>query len=191
MQQVAEGIEITLLPGKPQARGAFVLKLNREVLRSVEQAMRLLETPKAILTLYPGIMRELCYWLLTGPSGTQMSEMMIAANGHNQRVIQTIKTLRDKLHETIRVADLAVAAHMSQVTFHRQFKLVKEMTPLQYQKQLRLHEGRRLMIFRNATVESAALEVGYASVSQFRREYARMFGSSPRRDASAWRRSRP
>jgi transcriptional regulator GlxA family with amidase domain len=69
--------------------------------------------------------------------------------------------------------------------------LVTGMTPLQYQKQLRLHEARRLMIFSNAMVESAAVEVGYASVSQFSREYTRMFGAPPRRDVSTWRRSRP
>jgi transcriptional regulator GlxA family with amidase domain len=65
------------------------------------------------------------------------------------------------------------------------------MTPVQYQKQLRLHEARRLLIFSDATVESAALDVGYVSVSQFSREYARVFGSSPRRDVSTWKRSRP
>jgi AraC-like DNA-binding protein len=80
---------------------------------------------------------------------------------------------------------------MSPATFHRQFKSVTGMTPLQYQKQLRLHEARRLMIFSDAMVESAALDVGYASVSQFSREYTRMFGTSPRRDVSTWRRSRP
>jgi AraC-like DNA-binding protein len=78
---------------------------------------------------------------------------------------------------------------MSPATFHRQFKSVTGMTPVQYQKQLRLHEARRLMIFGSATVESAALEVGYASASQFSREYSRMFGASPRRDVSTWRHS--
>jgi AraC-like DNA-binding protein len=80
---------------------------------------------------------------------------------------------------------------MSQATFHRQSKSVTGMTPLQHQKQLRPHEARRLMIFSNATVGSAALDVGYASVSQFSREYTRVFGTPPRRDVSTWRRSRP
>jgi transcriptional regulator GlxA family with amidase domain len=116
---------------------------------------------------------------------------MILANGHDQRVIRAIHNLRDKLSETARVADLATIANMSSATFHRQFKSVTGMTPVQYQKQLRLHEARRLMIFSNATVESAALDVGYASVSQFSREYTRIFGTSPRRDVSTWRLSRP
>jgi AraC-like DNA-binding protein len=192
MQEVVEEIAMTLSSsGQPKARGAFVLELNRQLVDCAQHAIRLLETPEAIPTLYPGIMREVCYWLLTGPGGHQVSQIMIMANGHDQRIIQAIHTLRDKLSETIHVANLAHAANMSPTTFHRQFKSVTGMTPLQYQKQLRLHEARRLMIFSNATVESAALDVGYVSVSQFSREYRRMFGTSPRRDVSTWRRSRP
>jgi AraC-like DNA-binding protein len=192
MQQVAEEIDMALpVSGKPQARGAFVLELNRQLVECARHAVRLLETPEAIPTLYPGIMREVCYWLLTGPGGNQVSQIMIMANGHDRRIIQAVRTLRDKLSETIHVPDLALAANMSAATFHRQFKVVTGMAPLQYQKQLRLHEARRLMIFSNATVESAALRVGYASASQFSREYTRAFGTSPRRDVSTWSRSRP
>ena len=191
MQEVAEAIKMALtVSGKPKARGAFVLELNRQLVDCAQRAIRLLETPEAIPTLYPGIMREVCYWLLTGPAGNQVSQIMIMANGHDQRIIQAIHTLRDKLSETTHVADLALAANMSLATFHRQFKSVTGMTPIQYQKQLRLHEARRLMIFSNAMVEPAALDVGYAGVSQFSREYSRMFGTSPRRDVSTWRRSR-
>jgi len=192
MQEMAEEIEMArTVSSKPKARGAFVLELNRQLVDCAQRAIHLLETPEAIPRLYPGIMREICYWLLTGPEGHQVSQIMTMANGQDQRIIQTIHTLRDKLSETIHVADLAVAANMSQATFHRQFKSVTGITPLQYQKQLRLHEARRLMIFSDATVESAAREVGYVSVSQFSREYTRMFGTSPRRDVSSWRGSRP
>ena len=192
MQEVAEEIEMALtVSGKPKSRGAFVLELNRQLVDCARHAVRLLETPEAIPTLYPGIMREVCYWLLTGPGGDQVRQIMITTNGQDQRIIQAIHTLRDKLSVTIHVTDLALAANMSPATFHRQFKSVTGMTPIQYQKQLRLHEARRLMIFSDTTVESAALNVGYASVSQFSREYSRMFGTSPRRDVSAWRRSRP
>jgi AraC-like DNA-binding protein len=192
MQEVAEEIEMALaVSRKPQARGTFVLELNRQLLDCARHAIRLLETPEAIPTLYPGIMREVCYWLLTGPGGNRVSQIMIMANGHDRRIIQAVRTLRDKLRKTIHVPDLALAANMSAATFHRQFKAVTGLPPLQYQKQLRLHEARRLMIFANATVESAALDVGYASASQFSREYTRAFGTSPRRDASTWSRSRP
>jgi AraC-like DNA-binding protein len=192
MQEVAEEIEMPLaVSGKSKARGAFVLEFDPRLVDCARRAIHLLETPQAIPTLYPGIMREICYWLLAGREGHQVRQIMIMANGHDQRIIQIIHKLRDNLSEAIHVEELAFVANMSPATFHRQFKLVTGMTPLQYQKQLRLHEARRLMIFSNAMVESAAMEVGYASVSQFSREYTRMFGSPPRRDVSTWRRSRP
>ena len=192
MQEVAEQIQMTLIgAGKRKARGAFVLELNRQLVDCAQRAILLLETPEAIPTLYPGIMREMSYWLLTGPEGNQVSQIMIIANGHDLRIIQAIRTLRDKLSKAFHMGDLAMTANMCPATFHRQFKLVTGMTPVQYQKQLRLHEARRQMIFSDAMVESAALGVGYASVSQFSREYSRMFGASPRRDVSTWKRSRP
>jgi hypothetical protein len=151
MQGVAEEIKTALtIPCKPKARGAFVLELNRQFVDCALQIIRLLETPEAIPTLYPGIMREVCYWLLTGPKGNQVSQIMIMANGHDKRIIQAIHTLRDKLSETVHVGDLALGANTSPATFHRQFKSVTGMTPVQYQKQLRIHEARRLMIFSTA-----------------------------------------
>ncbi len=105
--------------------------------------------------------------------------------------MQAIRQLRDRFREPIHVEELAHAAHMSTTTFHRQFKMVTSMTPVQYQKQLRLLEARRLMISDDATVESAAFEVGYASASQFSREYVRTFGSPPRREVSTWRALQP
>jgi AraC-like DNA-binding protein len=192
MQAMAEEIGISqFVSSRPKNRGAFVLDLNRQLVDCAQRAIHLLDTPEAIPRLYPGIMREVCYWLLTGPDAQQIIQIMIMANDHDQRIVQAIHTLRDKLQKTISIADLAVTANMSQATFHRQFKSVTGTTPLHYQKQLRLHEARRLMIFRKATVESAAHDVGYASVSQFSREYSRIFGRSPRRDASTWRSSRP
>ena len=141
----------------------------------------LLETPKAIAALSPGLLREICYWLLTGPGGVQIAAVTLA-HSQERSILETIHTLRNRFCETIRIHDLAVAARMSPATFHRQFKSVTAMTPLQYQKQLRLLEARRLMITSNATVETAALRVGYESPSQFSREYSRTFGRSPRRD---------
>ncbi|MGO4518072.1 AraC family transcriptional regulator N-terminal domain-containing protein [Terriglobus sp. 2YAB30_2] len=188
MQEMVEELDMSPLTSrKARARGAFVLDLNPQLLDCTQRAINLLEIPEAIPRLYPGIMREVCYWLLTGPEGSQISEIMMMANGQNQKIVQAIHTLRDKLRETVQVEGLAVAANMSQATFHRQFKSITGITPLAYQKQLRLHEARRVLIFRGATVESAARDVGYASVSQFSREYSRMFGRSPRRDAQSWK----
>lgn len=186
MQKVAEEIELPLTVSG-NSRGAFILELNQPLVECAQHAIRLLRTPEAIPVIYPGIMREVCYWLLTGPGGAQIRRLMVMANGHDQKILQAIHTLRAKLSEAIHVRDLALAANMSPATFHRHFKAVTGMAPLQYQKQLRLHEARRLMIFSNAMVESAARDVGYASASQFSREYTRMFGTSPRRDVLSWR----
>ena len=167
--------------------GPFTLELNSQLIDCVLRTVRLLNTPDAIPVLYPGIMREVCYWLLKGPEGEQLRRIIIRVNGQDQRVVQVIQHLRERFREPVHVEDLARSAYMSPTTFHRQFKMITSLAPLQYQKQLRLFEARRLMISDHATVESAALDVGYASVSQFSREYARTFGSPPRRDVSAWR----
>lgn len=175
---------------KAKYTGAFTLKLNDQLIDCALRAVRLLATPEAIPTLYPGIMREICYWILRGSGGDQLHHIMVMA-GQGHRIMQAIRQLRDHFREPFYVEDLAQAVHMSPTTFHRQFKMITSMTPLQYQKQLRLLEARRLMISDDATVESAAFEVGYASVSQFSREYARTFGSPPRREVSVWRAPQP
>ena len=167
--------------------GLFTLRLNAQLIDCALRAVKLLATPEAILALYPGIMREICYWLLKGAPGDQLLRVLTLTNGHDSKVMQAIQILRDRFRETFHIEDLAHAAYMSPTTFHRQFKMITSMAPLQYQKQLRLFEARRLMISDHATVESAALEVGYASVSQFSREYSRTFGSPPRREVAAWR----
>ena len=112
---------------------------------------------------------------------------MVLANSHTQRVINAIHTLRDRFAEPVRIDDLASIAQLSPSAFHRQFKTITSMTPLQYQKQLRLIEARRLMVSDAANVETAAFQVGYESPSQFSREYSRMFGMSPRRDIASLR----
>ena len=172
---------------KCRGAGPYTLELNNQIIDCAIRTMRLFSTPEAIAALYPGIMRETCYWLLRGPGGDQLRRIMVTANGHDRRVMQAVQDLRDRFRESVHVEELAKAVHMSPTTFHRQFKMITSMAPLQYQKQLRLFEARRLMISDHASVENAALEVGYVSVSQFSREYVRMFGSPPRREISAWR----
>jgi AraC-like DNA-binding protein len=99
-----------------------------------------------------------------------------------QRVIHAIHVLRDQFTESVSIEDLAAVAQMSPSAFHRQFKALTSMTPLQYQKQLRLLEARNLMVSGAANAETAAYRAGYESPSQFSREYARMFGAPPKRD---------
>lgn len=144
--------------------------------------VRLLDTPKAIPTIYPMIMREICYWLLTGPHAGTVARMTLV-NTHAQRLIEAIHSLRDRFSEPVGIGDLAAIAKLSPSAFHRQFKALTSMTPMQYQKQLRLLEARRLMVSTAVNVETAAFEVGYESPSQFSREYSRMFGVPPRRDS--------
>ncbi len=161
--------------------GVFVTDFNGPLAGCALRMVRLLDTPKAIPMLYPAIMREICYWLLTGPHGGDVMKMTLT-NSHAHRVISAIHLLRDRFAEPVRIEELALVAQMSPSAFHRQFKAITSMTPLQYQKQLRLLEARRLMVTDAANAETAAFQVGYESPSQFSREYSRMFGMSPRRD---------
>jgi AraC-like DNA-binding protein len=187
MQQMIEELGSCPTPEHKGNRcGSHVLDLSRQLLDCVLRGIRLLDTPEAIPLLYPGIMCEMCYWLLTGPACGQIIELT-KTTAQDKRVLQAIQHLRGNFTNQIRVEELANAAGMSAATFHRQFKSVTTVSPLQYQKQLRLLEARRLMIVNASNVETVAFEVGYVSASQFSREYTRMFGKSPRRDMSASR----
>lgn len=166
--------------------GVFVANLERGIGDCVTRLIRLMDTPAAIPVLYPAIMRELSYWLLTGPQGGAIARLAVA-NDHEASIITAIHALRDRYVETVSVDDLADIARMSASAFHRQFKRMTSMTPLQYQKQLRLFEARRVMLAEGSNVETTAYRVGYESPSQFSREYARMFGAPPRRDVEQLR----
>jgi AraC-like DNA-binding protein len=163
--------------------GVFVTDFDGPLADCTLRIVRLLDTPSAVPVLYPAIMREISYWLLSGPHGREVVKMTLC-NNHEHRILQAIHFLRDRFAEPVRICDLASIAQLSPSAFHRQFKAVTSMTPLQYQKQLRLLEARRLMTFDAANVEKAAFRVGYESASQFSREYGRMFGMSPRRDVN-------
>ena len=182
MREVMDELDTPPEASNAVGRGVFVTDFDGPLEDCTLRMVRLLDTPNAIPVLYPAIMREICYWLLTGPHGSDVVKMTLA-NSHAQRVISAIHTLRSRFAEPVRIEELALMAQMSASAFHRQFKAVTSMTPLQYQKQLRLLEARRLMLSGAANVETAAFQVGYESPSQFSREYSRMFAISPRRDA--------
>lgn len=182
---VLRGVAETLDPppragGRPRG-GVFVADFEGPLTDCALRLVRLLETPQAVAALHPGLIREICYWLLTGPQGGEIASLALAT-GPSRHVSDALRSLRDRFREAVRVEELAAIAHMSVSAFHRQFKLLTSYTPLQYQKQLRLLEARRLMISRAFNVEAAAFEVGYESPSQFSREYARLFGAPPKRD---------
>jgi AraC-like DNA-binding protein len=181
IRSVAGGLDKTPRASGEPGRGVFVSDFQGPLADCALRLVRLLDTPKAIPTLYPLIIREICYWLLTGPHGGDVARMS-RAHSPSQRVISAMHSLRSRFRETVRIDDLAAIARMSTSALHRQFKALTSLTPLQYQKQLRLLEARRLMVSHAFNVEAAAFDVGYESHSQFSREYARMFGAPPKRD---------
>jgi len=181
MRSVAEELEHPPGMSGEIGHGVFVTDFQGPLADCALRLVRLLDTPKAIPALYPVIMREICYWLLTGPHGGEVARIALA-NSPSRNVIGALHSLRDRFREAVRVDELAAIARMSPSAFHRQFKALTALTPLQYQKQLRLLEARRLLVSRSFNVETAAFEVGYESPSQFSREYTRMFGAPPKRD---------
>ena len=182
MRNVAEELDAPPKVSGEPGRGVFVTDFQGPLADCALRLVRLLDTPKAIPALYPIIMREICYWLLTGPHGGDVARMTLASSP-SQRVISAMRGLQARFREAVRIDELAEIAQMSPSAFHRQFKALTSLTPLQYQKQLRLLEARRLMISSAVNVETASFQVGYESPSQFNREYARMFGVPPKRDA--------
>jgi AraC-like DNA-binding protein len=181
MRSVAEGLDVPPRASGEPGRGVFVTDFKGPLADCALRLVCLLDTPKAIPTLYPVIMREICYWLLTGPHGGDVARMTLT-NSPSHRVIAAVHSLRSRFRETVRIEELAAIAQISPSAFHRQFKALTSLTPLQYQKQLRLLEARRLLISNAVNVEAASFQVGYESPSQFSREYARMFGVPPKRD---------
>jgi AraC-like DNA-binding protein len=163
------------------ARGVFVGDLDAATQETVLRYVRLLETPRDIRTLAPLILRELHYRLLRGPYGAAIAQIAIAGS-HTQRIGHVIRRIKTDLAAAIRVEELASLASMSPSSFHQQFKAITAMSPLQYQKRLRLTEARQILLAEHTDAASAAYRVGYQSVSQFSREYARMFGAPPIRD---------
>lgn len=172
-------------PG-PAGCGAFVGTLTAPLADAMARMLRLLETPAAIPVLQPGIMREIGYWLLTGPVAAEVCRVALP-HGPAQRIAAAIHQLREDIAQPVRIDALASAVNMSPSTFHQHFKTLTAMTPLQYQKQLRLLEARRLMLAGETNAAGAAYRVGYESASQFSREYARMFGTPPKRDVAVAR----
>lgn len=182
MREVADTLGTPAPGGEGPGSGVFVTDFAGPLADCTLRLVRLLDTPQAIPLLQPAIMREMAYWLLSGPHRAEVARMVLA-NTHAHRVIAAIHRLRDRFTEPVRIDDLAAAAQMSASAFHRQFRRLTSMTPLQYQKQMRLLEARRMMVGEAASAETAAFAVGYESASQFSREYSRMFGLPPRRDA--------
>ncbi len=157
-----------------------------EVADAALRLLQLLDRPAAVPVLQAQRVRELHYWLLAGRHGPAIGRLAWAG-GQVQRVARAVAVLRADFARPLPVERLAATAGMSASAFHRHFRAVTSLSPLQFQKQLRLIEGRRLMLAEGLNASSAAFAVGYESVPQFTREYRRLFGAPPLRDLKAVR----
>lgn len=171
---------------RAMATGAVGLPL----LDAFDRLLALLDQPADIPVLAPLARREIFYRLLAGETGPRLRR--IATDGsQGQQVARAIEVLRTRFAESWRIEALAREAHMSVSAFHHHFKALTAMSPLQYQKLLRLTEARRLMLSEALDAATAAYRVGYESASQFSREYSRQFGAPPGRDIAALRAAEP
>jgi len=143
--------------------------------------MRLLDNPTAVAILQTQLIREMHFWLLAGRHGPAIRNLGLAGS-NVERVSRAVAIIRAEYHQPLRLERLAEAAGMSPSSLHQHFRSLTSLSPLQFQKQLRLIEARRLMLSEGASASNAAYTVGYESVPQFTREYGRMFGAPPARE---------
>ena len=168
------------------ARPLFLARTSAPLLDAVLRLARLLDAPEEAAVLAPLALREIHYRVLTGELGERLRHLC-EVDGPSQRIARAIELLKQRYADTLRVEDLAAAAHMSPSALHQRFKAVTTMSPLQFQKQLRLQEARRLMLVDGMEAAAAGHRVGYESPSQFSREYRRLFGAPPRREIASAR----
>jgi AraC-like DNA-binding protein len=171
-------------PPGPPARGVEVSPVEPQLLDAVGRLVALLDSPQSLGPLAPLVVREITYRVLVGPQGARLRQMA-TAGAPAQQIARAIRWLREHFAEPLPGESLARHAQMSLSGFHQHFKTVTGLSPLQYQKQLRLQEARRLMLGEGLDAATAAFRVGYESPSQFSREYRRLFGTPPRRDVAA------
>ncbi len=173
----------------PSAKGASVRaeRTDAQVADSALRLMRLLEHPAALPILHAQLVREMHYWLLVGQHGTAIRQLGWP-EGHAQRVARAVAVLRAEFAQPLTAERLAAVAGMSPSSFYQHFRDATSLSPLQFQKQLRLIEARRLMTSEGLSASAAAFAVGYESVQQFSREYRRTFGLPPSQDTDALKR---
>ncbi len=157
-----------------------------EVADTALRLMRLLDRPSSLPILRTQLHRELHFWLLSGRHGGAIHRLGVT-NSHAQRVAKAVAHIRANFTKPLKISQLAKAAGTSLSSLHEHFKAVTSLTPLQFQKQLRLIEARRMLLSEGVVIGRAAQSVGYESIPQFTREYARMFGQPPARDMKATR----
>ena len=181
-------VDSNLPPPRPQqsSRGMATGEVTLPLLSTFQRLIELLDEPKDIPILAPIIQREIFYRLLVGDQGARLRQMA-SAGSQSQQIARAIDWLKGNFTQPLRIEDLASQVNMSTSTFHHHFRAVTAMSPLQYQKWLRLNEARRLLLAENQDATTAAFQVGYESPSQFSREYSRLFGAPPLRDITSLR----
>ncbi len=162
-------------------RSVAVTPFADNLMNAFSRLLSLLDHPADIPVLAPLIQQEICYRLLKSEHGSRLQQMVSVGN-HGYQIARTIEWMKSNYRESIRMEDLARKAGLSVSAFHSHFRSMTAMSPLQFQKKMRLNEARRLMLTGHIDASEAAFEVGYESPSQFSREYSRMFGAPPLRD---------
>ncbi len=185
-------VDSNLPPPRAQqsSRGMATGEVTFPLLSAFQRLIDLLAEPKDIPILAPIIQREILYRLLVGDQGARLRQIA-SAGSQSQQVARAIDWLKGNFTRPLRIDDLASHVNMSPSTFHHHFRTLTAMSPLQYQKWLRLNEARRLMLTEQTDAATAAFNVGYESPSQFSREYARLFGTPPLRDIKSLRQLTP
>ena len=168
-------------PAQQSSRGMATGEVTLPLLNAFERLLDLLAEQKDIPILAPIIQREIIYRLLVGDQGARLRQIA-SAGSQSHQIGQAIDWLKGNFTGPLRIDDLAAQVNMSTSTFHHHFRTLTAMSPLQFQKMLRLNEARRLMLTENNDATTAAFQVGYESPSQFSREYSRLFGAPPLRD---------
>lgn len=163
-----------------------VSALDAELLDAVVRLVRLIDSPNEARILMPLIKREIIYRLLTGDQGARLCHLTVSG-GYTSSIAGAIARLRQNFDQPVRIEELAQELGMSVSSFHQHFKSVTAMSPLQFQKRLRLQEARRLMLGEDLDATSAAYRVGYNDAAHFSREYKSLFGEPPLRDVQRLR----
>ncbi len=172
--------------GQQSSRGMATGEVTLPLVTAVQRLVDLLADPEDIPILAPIIQREIIYRLLVGDQGARLRQIA-SAGSQSHQIARAIEWLKGNFTRPLRIDDLAAQARMSSSTFHHHFRSMTALSPLQYQKQLRLQEARRLMLAEHLDAATAAFQVGYESPSQFSREYGRLFGAPPLRDIAKLR----
>jgi len=179
--EILHDSEFRVNPKENPKRAMYVSEMESSLLDAIIRLASLLDNPKDIPVLAPLHIKEILYRLLQGQNGTILEHIVIEGSSI-YRMMEVIKQIMNNYDRAFRIEELAEIANMSISSFHRHFKEVTAMSPIQFQKQLRLQEARRLLLTESADATDVAFKVGYESPSQFTREYSRMFGFSPIQD---------